>query len=110
MCPRSPESQPMSRGWKLSTTITKTADNQNGFNLYPVSALHWAQVYYERGDYNAMLEILDELLPFATHSTYNDTEYAVSTFTYTYRTRASRGFRLRPGHDSRALCTGIQPH
>ncbi|NJD98425.1 D-glucuronyl C5-epimerase [Thermococcus sp. LS1] len=48
-----------------------------GFNLYPVSALHWAEIYYERGDYEAMLEILDELLPFATYGRYSGTEYAV---------------------------------
>ncbi|WP_088865298.1 D-glucuronyl C5-epimerase family protein [Thermococcus barossii] len=48
-----------------------------GFNLYPVSALHWAHVYFERRDYAAMTEILDELLPFAVYSQYEGTEYAL---------------------------------
>ena len=48
-----------------------------GFNLYPVSALHWAHVYFERGRYDVFLRILNELLPFAEYGKYNDTDYAV---------------------------------
>lgn len=48
-----------------------------GFNLYPVSALHWGEIYYERGDYGTMLGILNELLPLITYGEHNGAEYAL---------------------------------
>ncbi|WP_297068123.1 D-glucuronyl C5-epimerase family protein [Thermococcus sp.] len=48
-----------------------------GFNFYPVSALHWAQIYYEEGEYTTMLTILNELKPFIEMENCNGTSYAV---------------------------------
>ena len=48
-----------------------------GFNLYPVSALHWAHVYFERGRPNVSVEILRELLNFIEYGKYQTTEYAL---------------------------------
>ena len=48
-----------------------------GFNLYPVSALHWAQIYEIRGQRDVFLEILDDLRPFIETNEYNGSRYAL---------------------------------
>lgn len=48
-----------------------------GFNLYPVSALHWAHVYFERGRPDVAVEILRELQDFIEYGKYQTTEYAL---------------------------------
>ncbi|WP_050002051.1 D-glucuronyl C5-epimerase family protein [Thermococcus eurythermalis] len=48
-----------------------------GFNLYPVSALHWAHVYFEKDRPNVAVEILQELQDFIEHGKYQTTEYAI---------------------------------
>jgi len=48
-----------------------------GFNLYPVSALHWAKIYDIRGQREAFIEILDDLMPFIETGEYNGTDYAL---------------------------------
>ncbi len=48
-----------------------------GFNLCPISALHWAQIYYGNGHYSSMLAILNELEQFAEIEDQNGTAYAV---------------------------------
>ena len=48
-----------------------------GFNLYPVSALHWAQIYEIRGQKDVFLEILNDLRPFIEIKEYRGTRYAL---------------------------------
>ena len=47
-----------------------------GFNIYPVSALHWAHVYLLRGKWERALEIVDELQPFLEKKNWRGLEYA----------------------------------
>ena len=48
-----------------------------GFSLYSVAALHWAQIYYERGNYREMLEILNELKAYVQYGEYGNKTYAL---------------------------------
>ncbi len=48
-----------------------------GFNMYFVAALHWAHIYYGKGDYREMLEILNELRKYIQYGEYNNRTYAL---------------------------------
>ena len=47
-----------------------------GFNLYPVSALHWAHLYFLKGQREKGLEILKELKHFLEERVWKGLEYA----------------------------------
>ncbi|WP_245250266.1 D-glucuronyl C5-epimerase family protein [Thermococcus stetteri] len=48
-----------------------------GFNLYPVSAVHWAHSYLLMGRRDLTLEILDQLMPFVEYGEYNGETFAI---------------------------------
>lgn len=48
-----------------------------GFNLYPVTAIHWAEVYFQRKQNEKALRILKELSQYAQYGRYNGEEYVL---------------------------------
>ncbi len=61
----------------LKTCLPFVYYRARGFNIYPVSALHWAQMYYERGEEREFLRILDELRPFIELKSRKGQKYAL---------------------------------
>jgi len=56
-----------------------------GFNLYPVSALHWAQIYYKRNETKAFLNILGNLSEFVETGSLNNVKYALFKIYFNYQ-------------------------
>jgi|GEM_PF-1189165 hypothetical protein len=48
-----------------------------GFNLYPVTSIHWAELYFQRGKNRKALQILDELKEYIHYGDFNGTKYAL---------------------------------
>ncbi|KPU63692.1 D-glucuronyl C5-epimerase [Thermococcus sp. EP1] len=48
-----------------------------GLSYYPVSALHWAEIYFQRGSYEKALRILNDLHDLIYYGEYNGEEYAL---------------------------------
>lgn len=48
-----------------------------GFNLYPVSAVHWAHSYFLMGRRDLSMRILDQLMPFIEYRDYNGETCAI---------------------------------
>ncbi|NJE09029.1 D-glucuronyl C5-epimerase [Thermococcus sp. M39] len=48
-----------------------------GFNLYPVTAIHWAEMYFQREQNEKALQILKELSQYAQYGEYNGEEYVL---------------------------------
>ncbi|WP_324736485.1 D-glucuronyl C5-epimerase family protein [Thermococcus sp. SY098] len=48
-----------------------------GFNLYPVTAIHWAEMYFQRGQNEKALQILKELSQYAQYGEYGGKEYVL---------------------------------
>lgn len=55
-----------------------------GWQLYPVTSTFWASVYFERGDYQSGIEILDELSQYMSTEEYNGMEYGVFNVYFQY--------------------------
>ncbi|WP_297125271.1 D-glucuronyl C5-epimerase family protein [Thermococcus sp.] len=48
-----------------------------GFNLYPVTAIHWAEIYFQRGQNKKALQILKELSQYTQYGEYNGEKYVL---------------------------------
>ncbi|MEG3225090.1 MAG: hypothetical protein BME94_06095 [Methanobacteriales archaeon Met13] len=48
-----------------------------GWQLYPVTSTFWASVYFERGDYQSGIEILDELSQYMSVEEYKGMKYGL---------------------------------
>lgn len=55
-----------------------------GWQLYPVTSTFWASVYFERGDYQSGMEILDELSQYMGIEEYNGMKYGVFKVYFQY--------------------------
>lgn len=55
-----------------------------GWQLYPVTSTFWASIYFERGDYQSGIEILDELSQYMSVEEYNGMKYGLFNVYFQY--------------------------
>ncbi|MCO6041001.1 D-glucuronyl C5-epimerase family protein [Thermococcus alcaliphilus] len=61
----------------LNTSLPFIYYRGRGINLYAVSALHWVDLYFQRGDNEKALRLLDELQGLLYYGNYNGEDYAL---------------------------------
>ena len=62
---------------ELNTSLPFIYYRGRGLNLYAVSALHWVDLYFQRGDTEKALKLLNELQEFLYYGNYNGEDYAL---------------------------------
>ncbi|AGT34235.1 hypothetical protein OCC_13725 [Thermococcus litoralis DSM 5473] len=62
---------------ELNTSLPFIYYRGRGINLYAVSALHWVDLYFQRGDNEKALRLLDELQGLLYYGNYNGEDYAL---------------------------------
>ncbi|MFA4647614.1 D-glucuronyl C5-epimerase family protein [Pyrococcus kukulkanii] len=60
----------------INLTLPFVYYRARGFNLYPVSAVHWAEESWKRGKIDVMLSILNDIIPFIREREYRGVKYA----------------------------------
>ncbi|MFA4720423.1 D-glucuronyl C5-epimerase family protein [Pyrococcus kukulkanii] len=59
----------------INLTLPFVYYRARGFNLYPVSAVHWAEESWRKGKINVMLSILNDIIPFIREGEYHGVKY-----------------------------------
>ncbi|RLF77581.1 D-glucuronyl C5-epimerase, partial [Thermococci archaeon] len=62
---------------ELNTSLPFIYYRGRGLNLYAVSALHWVDLYFQRGDTKKALKLLNELQGLLYYGNYNGEDYAL---------------------------------
>ena len=61
----------------LNTSLPFLYYRGRGLSYYPVSAIHWAEIYFKRGNYEIALQFLNNLQEFIYFGNYNSKDYAL---------------------------------
>ena len=73
----SPYYSPIRIKGALNTSLPFLYYRGRGLSYYPVSAIHWAEIYFKRGNYEIALQFLNNLQEFIYFGNYNTKDYAL---------------------------------